>query len=106
MSELQFMLFEALSNVLQHGRAHVLRIEGHTVPVGAAAPDASHSAASDPIFVRVIDDGCGFDPLVGQRNGLATMRERAMAIGAQLRITSQPGNTVVEIELPTATESA
>lgn len=87
MSELQFMLFEALSNVLQHAKAHVLRVEGH-------APEGTGR-----VFVRLIDDGCGFDPAVSTRNGLASMRERALSIGAQLHITSAPGNTVVEIQL-------
>lgn len=87
MSELQFMLFEALSNVLQHAKARVLRVEGHAPPgVGK-------------VFVRLIDDGCGFDPTTSTRNGLASMRDRAMSIGAQLHITSAPGNTVVEIQL-------
>lgn len=88
MNELQFMLFEALSNVLQHAKARVLRVEGH-------AP-----ADVDKVFVRLIDDGCGFDPTTSTRNGLASMRERALSIGAQLLITSEPGNTVVEIQLP------
>lgn len=87
MSELQFMLFEALSNVLQHAKARVLRVEGHAPP-GAGR-----------VFVRLIDDGCGFDPASSTRNGLASMRERALSIGAQLHITSAPGNTVVEIQL-------
>jgi signal transduction histidine kinase len=87
MSELQFMLFEALSNVLQHAKARVLRVEGH-------APEGTGR-----VFVRLIDDGCGFDPTASTRNGLASMRERALSIGAQLHITSAPGNTVVEIQL-------
>lgn len=87
MSELQFMLFEALSNVLQHAKAHVLRVEGH-------APEGTGK-----VFVRLVDDGCGFDPTTSTRNGLASMRDRAMSIGAQLHITSAPGNTVVEIQL-------
>ena len=96
MSELQFMLFEALSNVLQHARARVLRVEGHARMRSACGPAG---ATGDQVYVRLIDDGCGFDPQSKQRNGLATMRERALSIGAQLRISSQPGNTVVEIEL-------
>ena len=87
MNELQFMLFEALSNVLQHAKARVLRVEGHA-PEGVGK-----------VFVRLIDDGCGFDPTSSTRNGLASMRERALSIGAQLHITSAPGNTVVEIQL-------
>jgi signal transduction histidine kinase len=87
MSELQFMLFEALSNVMQHANTHVLRIEGH-------------AQGEERIYVRVIDDGCGFDPQSKGKKGLASLRERATAIGAQLEISSQPGKTVVEIQLP------
>jgi hypothetical protein len=87
MSELQFMLFEALSNVLQHAQTHLLRIEGHVQD-------------GERIFVRVIDDGRGFDTQAAEKKGLASLRERAKAIGAQLQINSQPGRTVVEIQLP------
>lgn len=99
MSELQFMLFEALSNVLQHARARVLRVEGHAKASGAEASAPGGAVAVDRIFVRLVDDGCGFDPSLGHRNGLATMRERAVAIGALLRVSSQPGKTAIEIEL-------
>lgn len=87
MSELQFILFEALSNVLQHAKARVLRVEGHL------------AAATGQVFVRLIDDGCGFNTEVGARNGLANMRERARSIGAQLQVSSAPGHTVVEIQI-------
>ena len=100
MSELQFMLFEAMSNVLQHSHARVLRIEGHTATRGVVAPATADAMGMNHIFVRVIDDGCGFDPLVGTRNGLGAMRERAASIGAQLCVASKPGRTVVEIKLP------
>jgi signal transduction histidine kinase len=89
MNELQFMLFEAFSNVLQHAQAHVLTVEGHAITIDGV----------ERVFVRVVDDGCGFDTAVGPRKGLATMRERAAAIGAQLRIRSAPGNSTVEIQL-------
>ena len=46
-----------------------------------------------------MDDGCGFDPATGQRKGLLIMRERAASIGAQLDIYSEPGKTVVEVQL-------
>ena len=87
MSELQFVLFEALSNVLQHAKARVLRVEGH-------APEGSGQ-----VYVRLVDDGCGFDATTRTRSGLTNMRERALSIGAQLRISSAPGKTVVEIQL-------
>jgi signal transduction histidine kinase len=85
MRHLQFMLFEAMSNVLQHARARVLCIEAFANGSGA--------------LLRIIDDGCGFD--VGQPlcKGLRSMHERATAIGAQLGIQSRPGRTAVEIVL-------
>jgi hypothetical protein len=86
MSELQFMLFEALSNVLQHANARTLRIEAHVQD-------------DNRVFVRVVDDGCGFDLRSKGKRGMASLRERAAAIGAQLRIASQSGQTVVEIQL-------
>jgi len=89
MNELQFMLFEALSNVLQHAQAQVLRVEGR------------HSGESLPgqVHVRLVDDGRGFDTAAVQASGLAAMRKRAAVIGAQLLITSQPGRTAVEIQI-------
>lgn len=83
---LQYLVFEALSNVLQHARASVLRIELCATPSGGAQ-------------LRVIDNGCGFEPERVKRRGLSSLRERADALGARLIITSAPGNTVVEIGL-------
>lgn len=85
MRQLQFMLFEALSNVLQHAQATVLRIE-------AAAREGG-------VQLRIIDNGCGFDVAQPPRKGLLSLQERAGAIGAVLTLTSQPGRTVVEIVL-------
>lgn len=99
MGELQFMLFEALSNVLQHAQAHTLRVEAHIRAHGESLDDASQKSEADQIYVRVVDDGVGFDPQARQSKGLANLRKRAVAIGAQLRISSTPGNTVVEIQL-------
>lgn len=87
MRELQFMLFEALSNVLQHAHARTLRIEGHV-------RDAQ-------VVLRVVDDGRGFDPEGDARRGMASLRERSVSIGAVLLLRSQPGQTVVEIRLTT-----
>jgi signal transduction histidine kinase len=85
MRQLQFMVFEALSNVLQHARARVLRIEAQRDGAGAR--------------VRIVDDGCGFDAQERARKGLRAMRDRAAAIGAQLLVESRPGRTVVQIAL-------
>jgi hypothetical protein len=86
MRHLQFMVFEALSNVLQHARASALRIELRGTPGGGAQ-------------LRVIDNGCGFDPQQVQPKGLGSLRERAATMGARLEVSSVPGRTVVEIVL-------
>jgi hypothetical protein len=85
MRQLQFMVFEALSNVLQHARASVLRIEAHATAGGA--------------LLRIIDNGRGFDPAIPFRKGLQSMHERAAAICAQLSVTSDAGGTRVEVRL-------
>ncbi|MFC5520480.1 sensor histidine kinase [Polaromonas jejuensis] len=86
MRQLQFMVLEALSNVLQHAQASVLRIEAAMTPRG--------------IRLRLVDNGHGFDVMVPLRKGLQSMRERAQAIGATLSLHSAPGRTVVEILIP------
>ncbi|MFZ3081764.1 sensor histidine kinase [Rhodoferax ferrireducens] len=86
MRQLQYMVFESLSNVLQHAHATQLRIELRSTGQGGAR-------------LRVIDNGCGFEPERVKRRGLSSLRERAAAIAASLLITSVAGNTVVEIEL-------
>jgi signal transduction histidine kinase len=86
MRQLQFMVFEALSNVLQHARASELRIELRGTP-------------GDGAQLRVIDNGCGFDPRQVQPKGLGSLRERAATMGARLEVSSVPGRTVVEIVL-------
>lgn len=84
--QLQFMVFEAISNVLQHAQASALRIALQAAPGGGAR-------------LQVIDNGRGFDPERVRRKGLASLRERAAAIGARLAVSSTPGRTVVEITL-------
>ena len=86
MRQLQFMVFEALSNVLQHAHASELRIELRGTAGGGAQ-------------LRVVDNGRGFDPQQVQPKGLGSLRERAAAMGARLEVSSVPGRTVVEIVL-------
>lgn len=88
--QLQYMLFETLSNALQHAKAHTLRIEARATGCESPTPGA---------LLRIIDDGQGFDADAPVSRGLASMRERASAIGARLHITSAAGQTVVEIGL-------
>jgi signal transduction histidine kinase len=88
--QLQYMLFEALSNALQHAKAHTLRIEARATGSESLSPGAR---------LRIIDDGQGFDANAPVSRGLASMRERANAIAARLQISSAAGRTVVEIDL-------
>jgi signal transduction histidine kinase len=78
--------------------------------LGEAVTNARHGNASavhvelsaDPLRLRVVDDGSGFDttaaPLAGF--GLGGMRERAELVGAELSVRSDPGaGTEVAVEL-------
>jgi signal transduction histidine kinase len=82
---------EALANAARHAQARLVRLE---------------LAAGRPIRLRVVDDGCGFDPAGVRASrhggfGLTSMRERAAGIGAELSISSRPGHgTEVEVTLP------
>lgn len=72
---------EALNNVIKHARATHVEVEVVATPTG--------------VRLTIDDDGAGFDPKtqsVTQASfGMATMRERAEALGADLRIESAPG---------------
>lgn len=85
MRHLQFMVFESISNVLQHAHASRLRIE--VKPRGQS------------VVIRIEDDGGGFDVARPPRHGLRVLRERAMAIGAVLDVRSGAQGSVVEIVL-------
>jgi signal transduction histidine kinase len=85
MRHLQYMLFEALSNVLQHAQASTLTIHASQGPQGT--------------LLRIMDDGCGFDAAQAEQRGLRAMRERAQAIGATLELRSEPGCTAVELRM-------
>ena len=88
MRQLQFMLFEALSNVLQHAQASVLQI--------AASP---LSAEGPGVRLQIIDNGRGFDVSQVKRRGLLSMQERAHAIDATLDLRSAAGRTLLEITI-------
>lgn len=92
MRQLQYIFFEAFSNVMQHAHASVLRIEA----TPTLAPPGSGLSL---VRIRICDNGCGFDTSAIQRKGLDSMQERAAAVGAQLHISSRPGETVVELLL-------
>ena len=79
---------EALSNVARH--AHASRANVELSPSNARAR------------LTIEDDGVGFDPDSGPRgNGLRNMRERAVALGGDLRLESRPGKgTRLTIAIP------
>jgi signal transduction histidine kinase len=85
MRSLQFLVYGAIANVLQHAGASVLRIEAKRTALG--------------LRVCIVDNGCGFDTAQPKRKGLLSMEERAKAIGATLVLYSAPGATTVEIGL-------
>ncbi|MFM1906334.1 MAG: hypothetical protein RLZZ591_11 [Pseudomonadota bacterium] len=89
MRQLQFLIFEAMSNVLQHARAQVLSIQAM----------ATGPAYAPMVLVRVMDDGQGFDVQAAQGKGLVSMRQRAEGVGAALDISSEPGRTCIDIRL-------
>lgn len=84
---------EALRNVELHANARQVTIRART----------GRSWEGARLEVAVVDDGVGFDPMVGKegRFGLVGIREQAEMIGATLEIHSAPGHgTVLDLALP------
>lgn len=78
---------EALTNVVRHAGAH-------SVTVSLAATDGQ-------LILTVADDGRGLPEPVQPGGGLTGMRERALLIGAELRVDSRSGAGVtVSLRLP------
>jgi signal transduction histidine kinase len=89
---------EATHNALRHGPPTTVQIR--------------LSTRDGHLLLEVVDDGPGFDPddapdprtvqgRAQRRLGLTSMRERALAVGGRLRITSAPGRgTTVRLEVP------
>ncbi len=71
---------EAMHNIIKHANASQVAVDLHLAP---------HSA-----ILCISDDGRGFDPasVDGGHFGLHIMHERAAAVGAALRVESQPGH--------------
>ena len=81
---LQYLLFEAISNVLQHAHASVLRVEA-----------AMRGAV---LHLALVDNGRGYDASRPPR----ALAERARALGARLAVESRPGRTVVRLDIDAA----
>lgn len=88
MRQLQYILFEGLSNVLQHSGATTLVLQAQ--------------ASGDHLIISLIDNGRGW-PAEGftRGQGLLTMQGRATHIGAELSfLTPESGGLVLRIALP------
>jgi PAS domain S-box-containing protein len=92
-----FRIFqESLTNIARHAAAsHV------TVLLRLGAAD-------DALVLRICDDGKGISPgRDGKGIGLLSMRERALALGGRLAVTSRPGEgTTIEVVLPVSMAAA
>ncbi|NOV24792.1 histidine kinase [Cupriavidus necator] len=89
--ELQYLLLEGITNVLQHAAARALTVTAKADP------------AAQAIRITLADDGRGFDTEATRGGrGLRNMQVRAAAIGGQLRIRSAPGGTALTVEVPLA----
>ena len=81
---------EALTNCVRHAKAGRLRVQV--------------TGDSGGLDVSVIDDGCGFDPVM-RRNGLGLkgIEERVRELGGVVTIRSAPGGgTTLTVRLPLA----
>jgi len=83
---------EAVYNAVRHARPREVRLE------------ARFEAST--IRLRVIDDGCGFDPAAvfssnGEHFGLIGIRERTERLGGRFELRSKPGEgTEIEVSFP------
>jgi signal transduction histidine kinase len=79
---------EALTNVARHADATTVRIE--------LAADAGR------LMLTISDNGSGMDPeLVRAGSGLVGMRARARAVGAEITVSSRPGDGVlIRVQVP------
>jgi signal transduction histidine kinase len=82
------ILREAVANAVRHGHAQTVTV---------------HFRDADGIWLRVTDDGAGFD-VTDVRDtsfGLIGMKERAESLGGEFKLSSEPGRgTSVEVLLP------
>ncbi len=79
------ILQEAFTNIIKHARAKTIIVQT--------------GVTHEHVFIRVADDGSGF---AGDRqgHGIASMRRRALALGANLEITPSPSGTTLSLLIP------
>ena len=78
---------EGLTNALRHARASRIRVE--------------LSRQRDKVRLVVTDDGQGLDATKPEGPGLRGIRERAILIGAEVRIESTPNaGVIIQLDLP------
>ena len=84
---------EALRNVIKHSGARHARVELRGSP--------------DAVWLRITDDGSGFDPAsaAGKAGlGLVSMRERLRLVGGEITVDSRPsGGARIEVRTPLVT---
>jgi nitrate/nitrite-specific signal transduction histidine kinase len=91
---------EALNNVVKHAKAKRADVRLRCSAGCEGDEEGLLRTHQFRVELRISDDGRGFDPTNISPNhlGLGIMRERSQAIGAVLRIESQPGTgAVVEV---------
>jgi signal transduction histidine kinase len=97
----QKILLEAMTNVMLHAQASQVTLSARVLnpPIGSDA-----NTKSSYIQITLLDNGVGFDPerLAITGHGLANMKFRAQAIGAQLWFQqSEAGGLLLELHIPT-----
>ncbi len=103
--EIQVALYricqEAFNNIAKHAGASQVEVDlQYDTDAAQASSFVAYTGVPQGIVVksvelRIRDDGHGFDPgepIALGHYGLGMMRERAEAVDAQLRVTSQPGH--------------
>jgi len=83
-----FFVSEAVTNAARHAAASVVHVEV--------------TVAGDEVTVRVSDDGIGgANPATRGGSGMLGMRDRVVAVGGQMTVTSPTGRgTTVVARLP------
>jgi signal transduction histidine kinase len=90
--ELYRLAIEALNNIIKHANAREITLD--------------LQAANGQVYLKISDDGCGFEPKrLSGGFGLPGMQERVARLGGALDITSAPGQgTKISIEVELADE--